>query len=286
MSLLPGVLSDSYRRQLRHIGSTLPVDVILPKINLLQTELGIERIGLDIGIRQLGPTDEVSLSKLRNRFETGGIRPTVILSTVSLHADRQVWEPALRRAIQDLEIAGGLGASIAMFFFDSPGRVTREGRISRAVERLSTLAASASNRGIRLATENYDYFNSVDFIRIFDGVGKDRVGLNNDVGNWLILGEDPVEATREMSAYTIHSHIRDYVLTEGVYRSVPVGTGSVPIDSVLKTLAEVGGAQPHFTFSVEMDLDSGNSNDEDMAVRSSLEYVNRWIQKHAAQERS
>ena len=73
------------------------------------------------------------------------------------------------------------------------------------------------------------------------GTGLDNVGINNDVGNWLIINEDPVLASKKVLPYTFHSHIRDYVLEGGTYDGVAVGDGLVDFEAALPGRGEGGG---------------------------------------------
>ena len=83
-----------------------------------------------------------------------------------------------------------------------------------------------------VTTENYDYFTSDDFLEIFQRLDRPNVGLHNDTGNWLLLDEDPLEATRKVAPYTYHAHVRDYDLRDGVFTSVPIGQHArLPADS-------------------------------------------------------
>ena len=85
------------------------------------------------------------------------------------------------------------------------------------------MADAAAEYGMIVTTENYDYFTSDDFLEIFQRLDRPNVGLHNDTGNWLLLDEDPLEATRKVAPYTYHAHVRDYDLRDGVFTSVPLG---------------------------------------------------------------
>lgn len=273
MAQLIGVLSDSYRRQLRRLTGAPAIEVLIDKVGGLRDGFGLDRIGLDVGVWQLASTDPGYLADLRDRFDDRGIVPTVLLGSLALVADCDVSGPSLARATEQLAVSTALGSPTAMFFFGYGGRVTRDGRLRLAIEQVSELADAASDLGIVLASENYDYFTSDDFITIIEAVGPDRFGFNNDTGNWMILGEDPLGATRRLLPYTRHVHVRDYVLDDGVHRSVPVGQGDVPVGSLLDQLLPLADRTERFGLSVEMDLDAGTDADEDDATRESLRYL-------------
>ncbi len=281
MALYLGVLSDSYRRQLRRMSSRPRIDIVLEKVEALAREFGIRPLGVDFSVDQLPSTERGYLDELKTRLFESHLIPTVIIGSLMLSADRDVSEPPLQRAIRNLEIAHHLGSALGLYYFGYGGRVTREGRVRLAVEQVRRLADAAMTFGITVTTENYDFFTSDDLLRIFQGSERDNVGLHNDTGNWLLLGEDPLVATRKLASYTYHAHVRDYVLREGVYTSVPIGQGIVDFPSVLAELNRIGQKRQQFVLAMEMDLDEGDVKDEDEAVRACARYMVDWLARNS-----
>ncbi|GCE29545.1 hypothetical protein KDA_50290 [Dictyobacter alpinus] len=278
MSLVPGILGDSYRRQLRKVTPHPAIDTLLDKVVPISQEFHIQPLALDFSVGQLASKEPAYLDALKARFEQLHILPTVIVGTLVLHADRELSEPPLLEAIYNLKVAQRLGSPLALYYFTYGGRVTREGRIRLAVEQVSRLAKAAQEYGLIVTTENYDFFTSDDFLEIFTKIRHKNVGLHSDTGNWLLLGEDPLEATQKMAAYTYHAHVRDYILRDGVYVSVPIGQGLVPFKPVLEELRIISTKRERLVLAVEMDLDEG---DEDSAVHSCVEYMVDWLaQQH------
>jgi sugar phosphate isomerase/epimerase len=265
-----GILSDSYRRQLRQLKDRPAIDVVLEKVIPVAKEFNI---------RPMGSTDRGYLDELKARFAENNLIPTVIVGTLMLHADPMLHEPALQRTIQNLEVAKYLGSHLGLFYFQYGGRVNRQGRIRLAAEQIRRLAQAAQPLGLAVTTENYDFFTSDDFIEIFKRTECDNVGLHNDTGNWLLLGEDPLTATRAMAPYTYHAHVRDYVLRDGVFTSVPIGQGVVDFPRVLAELAEVAKKRDRFVLAMEMDMDRGEPAVEDGAVRECSAYMAGWMKQ-------
>jgi sugar phosphate isomerase/epimerase len=78
--------------------------------------------------------------------------------------------------------------------------------------------------------------------------------------------------TKKLLPRTIHLHIKDYALDDGVWRSVPLGDGIVPVRKILQTLADAkGDATLHL--ALETDLDSDG---EDEALDRSYAYYAEW----------
>jgi sugar phosphate isomerase/epimerase len=280
MSLYLGILSDSYRRQLRRVTDRPRIDVVLEKVEAIARDFGIHPLGIDFSVSQLASTTCGYLDELKARLKESQLIPTVIIGSLMLSADRDLSEPPLLRAIESLEIAHTLGSPLGLYYFSYGGRVTREGRVRLAVEQVRRLADAARPYGLTVTTENYDFFTSQDFLRIFQEVGRDNVGLHNDTGNWLILGEDPLTATRALASYTYHAHVRDYVLRDGIYTSVPIGQGVVDFPSVLAELKRIGRARQRFVLAMEMDLDEGDADTEDTAVRACTQYMVDWLARN------
>jgi sugar phosphate isomerase/epimerase len=279
MTVLLGILGDSYRRQLRQPQDRPSVDIVIDKVAAVADEIGVHPFGVDFGVGKLFDADDASLDNLRSRLAARGLVPTVIVGSLNLHADKDLSEPPLEKAIASLGIAHRLGSPLGLFYFGYGGRVTRDGRIRLAVEQIARLADAARDYGITVTTENYDYFTSDDFLEIFQRLDRPNVGLHNDTGNWFLLGEDPLEATRKMAPHTFHAHVRDYDLRDGVYTSVPIGQGMVDFPPILEELVRVGATLDRFVLAMEMDLDSGTPDEEDEAVRECARYMANWYSR-------
>jgi sugar phosphate isomerase/epimerase len=286
MTITLGVLGDSYRRQMRRPQERPKIDILIDKVSAVADEIGHHPFGIDFGVGALPSTDAGYLDELRARLDERGLIPTVIVGSLNLSADTDLSGPPLENAITNLAVAQRLGSPLGLFYFGYGGRVTREGRIRLAVEQVTRLADAAAELGLTVTTENYDYFTSDDFLEIFERVGRPNVGLHNDTGNWLILDEDPLEATRKMAPYTYHAHVRDYVLRDGVFSSVPIGQGVVDFAPILDELVAIGAGRDRFVMAMEMDLDAGGPEVEDEAVRECARYMADWASRALAAQES
>ena len=57
MSVMLGVLGDSYRRQLRKPQDRPPVDIIIDKVSAVADEIATRPFGVDFGVGGLSSTD-------------------------------------------------------------------------------------------------------------------------------------------------------------------------------------------------------------------------------------
>lgn len=276
MDVTLGILSDSYRRQLRRVKDRPVIDIVLDKVTSVAQATAIDVMGVDFSVGALPSTEITYLKELRSRLEDLNMVPTVIIGTLGLHADQDFAGPPLANSIRNLEVAHYLGSPLGLFYFGYGGRIKRDGRRRIAVDQIGRLAEAARDYGMTVTTENYDFFTSDDFLEIFRQVGADNVGLHNDTGNWLILDEDPLTATRKLRDYTYHAHVRDYRVVDGVCSSVPIGMGDVDFPPVLAELTKAAAQRERFVMAMEMDLDAGDAEVEDEAVLSCAQYMKKW----------
>jgi sugar phosphate isomerase/epimerase len=235
-------------------------------------EFGFSPMGIDIGIAVVG-TDRGYLDEVKARLRENDLVATVSFGQVAVTNDAWVRQRSVAQAAANLEAAAYLGTRVSPFGCARIGRVTREGQIRFAIEMLVEVGRIAGDLGLRICQENFDSFTSDELIRISAGTGRDNVGIQSDTGNWLILGEDPVEATRACLPYTFHTHVRDYVLEHATYNGVALGAGLVDFERVLPLLAQLG-ATDDIVFSVEVDTDD---RDEDACARDSFAYLKDWL---------
>src|SRR5215212_6050417 len=104
MSVMLGVLGDSFRRQLRTPQNRPPVDIIIDKVAAVADEIGARPFGVDFGVGGLPGTDAAYLDELRGRLIDRGLVPTVIVGSLNLHADKDASEPPLAKAIANLAV--------------------------------------------------------------------------------------------------------------------------------------------------------------------------------------
>lgn len=279
MNLLVGALAgQNWHRQMRRLGLSPErrLDYMIAKTAAVAKDFGFSPMGIDLGISALPSTERQYLDELKARLDDENLVPMMYVRGISLSYDDEVREAALEIGYRDLEALAYLGVRTAGFSCAMNGRVTREGRIRLAVDAIRKLGQAAKGLGIRICQEDYDYFTSDDLIRICEGTGLDNVGIQSDTGNWLILGEDPVFATKKCVPLTYHAHVRDYVLENGVYNGVALGRGLVDFHRLLPILVQAGSRE-RLILSVEVDTDN---RDEDEEARESYRFLKAWLQSN------
>jgi sugar phosphate isomerase/epimerase len=275
MGIIVGSLSgQNWHRQVRQrgLGSQEAFAYLFAKTAVIGKTFGFSPLAIDCAGALLG-ADQRARDETKARLRENDMIAVVGLGGISLANDAELRRLSLQRIAKQLEVAADFGSHTATFYFHHHGRVTREGQFRYAVEMVREVGRMAGELGLRICTENYDYFTSDELIRICQETGLDNVGIQSDSGNWLILGEDPVAATARCLPYTFNAHVRDYVLENGAYNGVALGVGLIDFGRILPLLAQAG-AERDIVFSVEVDTDD---RDEDECAQVSFAYLKEWL---------
>jgi len=276
MGIIIGSLAgQNWHRQVREkkLGQPDVFDYVFEKTAQIGKDFGFSPMGIDFGVRSLASTDRGYLDELKARLKENNLYAMVGFGQVAVSNDAEVRKASLADAARHLEVVAYLEARTSNFSCLRNGRMTPQGQIKVAIQMLKEIGRMAQGHGIRICQENFNSWKADDFTRICEGVGLDNVGFQSDTGNWLITGEDPVEATRKMLPYTMHAHVRDYVLENDTYNGVAVGAGLVDFEKVLPLLAQAGQKED-IVFSMEVDTDD---RDEDKCAHDSYEYLKKWL---------
>lgn len=157
---------------------------------------------------------------------------------------------------RNVDIALELGVdTMRVFSGDAREGVAQDEGTAWILEGLSSSAAYAEARGVTLALENHGRFaGRSDQVRdIIEQVGSPALRVNFDTGNFLLVGQDPVAAARELAQYVVLVHLKDmrvaaadetghrFELPDGtVLTGSAVGDGLVDLPAVMAVLREAG----------------------------------------------
>lgn len=237
---------------------------------------GFSPMGIDFGVASIAWASEKELDELRGKIKENNLFPMVGFGGVAVSNDAEVRKASLEQVRKNLQIVKTFGARTSNFGCQRNGRVTPSGQIKYAVLQLKEIGKMAADLGIRVCQENFDWWDSYELVQICQEVGNPSVGIQSDTGNWLIVREDAVEATRRCLPYTMHAHVRDYVLEDDTYNGVAVGAGLIDFEKILPLLAEAGKKED-IVFSMEVDTDD---RDEDTCAADSYQYLKDWCLKN------
>ena len=112
-----------------------------------------------------------------------------------------------------VDIALELGVDLMRVFSGNAREgVSQEQGNMWILEGLSAGAAYAESHGVTLALENHGRFaGRSDQVRdIIDKVNSPALRVNLDTGNFLAVGQDPVQAAKDLAELVVLVHLKDY----------------------------------------------------------------------------
>jgi sugar phosphate isomerase/epimerase len=212
-------------------------------------ELGLD--GVECGpllVQPLGPATPLEFRRLT---EARGLAVSNYTGYSDFtHPDPEVRKRELDGLLKSLEIAREIGAPSvrALTGQQWPG-VDLEDGIHWVIEGIRRAAAEADRVGLRLNVENhtkaaiwthFDFaMRGEVFLRIMEGLRDLPVGVQFDIANPLVAGEDTLALYEKVRARIGYVHIND-VGRLGAFEFVPVGTGLAPVREVLRRLHAEG----------------------------------------------
>lgn len=190
-------------------------------------------------------------------------------------ANERIRQDSIRYIQDSIETVASLGAPLVSI---CPGHSLygqgREDAWERLKGSLRTLSGFAAERGIRLAVEPADRYEtdlvqtSDDALRLLEELGLDNLGVVFDTGHGHVLGEDLGEAVRKLGSALFHIHIDDNHGQRDEHL-IP-GDGTVDFASFLTTLEETD-----YRGFLTVELGFGYTTNPDEAVRESARRLSK-----------
>lgn len=212
-------------------------------------ELGLD--GVECGpllIRPLGP---VSAAQFRKLAETRSLAVSNYTGYSDFtHPDAGARARELERVRTNIRLAQELGApSLRVLTGQQRPEVSRRDGVAWVVESIWRAAEQATRAGVRLNLENhtkaftwthFDFaVRGEVFLEILDRLRDAPVGVQFDIANPLVAGEDPLTLFQEVRQRIGYVHLND-VPRPGVFEFVPAGSGIAPIRQLLSELRHQG----------------------------------------------
>lgn len=160
-----------------------------------------------------------------------------------------------KRLKQGLDTAQLLGAKILRVFGGRPSEgINFDAALGRMIEALQMALDWARTRRVKIALENFGQLSgrSDQILELIHAIEHSSFGLTADVGNFLLVDENPVDALRKLGKHLFHIHINDFIEatdadTEGVlistsgkrYVGTELGKGVVDVGAVLALLEKI-----------------------------------------------
>ena len=170
--------------------------------------------------------------------------------------ERSAWEKQLADAKSGVEVADRLGVRTLRVFSGNakPGYAFEDG-LAWIVEGLAALAAYAERYKVTLALENHGLMagRSDQVRQVIDAVGSPALRANIDTGNFLLVGQNPTDAARDLAPLAALVHLKDFRRarpdeTEHIYKALDgtpftgavVGQGQVDLPAIVALLDAAG----------------------------------------------
>ncbi|MGQ9632915.1 MAG: sugar phosphate isomerase/epimerase family protein [Bryobacteraceae bacterium] len=212
-------------------------------------ELGLD--GVECGpilIRPLGP---VSAAQFRKLAEARSLAVSNYTGYSDFtHPDAEFRARELEQVRSNIRLAQELGApSLRALTGQQRPEVSRRDGVAWIVESIWRAAEEAARAGVRLNLENhtkafpwthFDFaMRSGVFLEILNLLRDAPVGVQFDIANPLVAGEDPLALFQEVRQRIGYVHVND-VARPGGFEFVPAGSGVAPIGQVLTELRHQG----------------------------------------------
>ncbi len=151
---------------------------------------------------------------------------------------------ALSDLLTWVELAAAASTTVLRIVVAGPalrGREPVERQIERTCAPLRLAGARAAALGIRLAIENHADLTARQLETLIERAATESLGVCFDSANALRVGDEPLEALRRLAPHVLMVHLKDVERAAeepiGGPRSVPYGTGAVPVARLLDLLA-------------------------------------------------
>lgn len=195
-------------------------------------ELGLDGVQLNAegpGPGHLGSHDIGHLQAIRNMTRDLGL---------FVEVDTQGTDP--KHLATMLSICDGVGADVLRTFASCGGDLVQE--LTQAPQHLREVVPMCADLGIHIALENHEYETAEDVLKGVRQVDSEWVGTHVDIGNSMMVWEEPVAAVAALAPYAVSSHFKDHVVIvedeEPLVVGVAVGTGSIDCAECFRILAE------------------------------------------------
>jgi sugar phosphate isomerase/epimerase len=212
-------------------------------------ELGLD--GVECAPPLIKPLGPVSPAEYRKLAEQRGLA----VSNYTAYSDFANPDPETRRcdleaALRNVRTAVELGAPSVRALTGQrwPG-VNEDEALDWVVEGIRRVAEEGERAGLRVNVENhtkastwknFDFAIRAEvFLRVMERLEGVPVGVQFDIANPLVAGDDTMELFGKVRPRVGYVHAND-VRRPGVFEFVPVGTGIAPVREVIAQLREQG----------------------------------------------
>lgn len=164
---------------------------------------------------------------------------------------------------------------------------TFDAAVAHVVPAIREVADYAATKGIRTSLENHGFYmqSSERVERLIRAVDHENFRLTLDMGNFLCVNEDPVQAVARLAKYAVMVHVKDFHVrpkramppsgwfetpTDIALRGAIVGHGAIDIPAQLRLLGDAG-------YDGWLSLEFEGLEEPARAVALGLEYLRKLL---------
>ncbi|MCY6483385.1 sugar phosphate isomerase/epimerase [Clostridium aestuarii] len=175
----------------------------------------------------LGSDDPEHLEKIKKEIQKYGL---------FVELDTRGTEPEHLKKV--IEVAHKIGADIVRNYVSCGGDLQEE--IRRAPEDIKQIIPLLKKYRIKLGIENHEYETADEMIDIIKKIDSPWVGITCDIGNGMMVWEEPIDTVKKLAPYTVTTHFKDHIIVPNGddYRvcGIAVGSGNIDTEECFKIL--------------------------------------------------
>ncbi|HZZ42724.1 MAG TPA: sugar phosphate isomerase/epimerase [Tepidisphaeraceae bacterium] len=237
-------------------------------------------------------------AKIRKRAERGGLRVVSYCVGAELLVPAKQQKQAVETLKRHVDVAEALGVGsmrhdVTRGFGDYSKKLKIEKTFDAAVEWMTPsireVADYGAERGVKTSLENHGFYMQASkrVEKLIRAVDHENFSLTIDMGNFLCVNEDPVEAVGRLAKYAVMAHAKDFHMrpkesmplkgwfatpTEIALRGAIAGHGVVDIPTELRLLKRAG-------YDGYLSLEFEGMEEPTRGVELGLEYLREQLEK-------
>ena len=153
------------------------------------------------------------------------------------------------------------------------------------IKNIPPVVRAAEDAGITLALENHLDYRASEVVQIIEAIDSPNLRFLFDMGNTVVVIEDPVEAAKVAAPYTVLCHLKDVrilpwtpsALFVAAVFAAPLGRGNVDVEQICQILQEKAPDPKNLCLSLE-NMPVPPNEDEDLWVVEGI----KWAKEHLA----
>ena len=261
----------------------------------------VEFVGLDDKAETIGKLKRAD--QIRRRCDRLGLAVAAYCVGAELLSTPKVQRDTVKRLKGEVDIAAELGCKTMRHDITRGwdgakglrGPKTLGQALKIVVPAIRAIADHAGDRDIITSLENHGFYMQASprIQKLIQAVNHSHFALTIDMGNFLCVNENPVDAVKRLCKYTVMAHVKDFHVkpknrmpqtgwfatpTSIALRGAIVGHGAIDVPAQLRLLKRAG-------YKGYLSLEFEGMEEPTMAVLTGLEYLRKQLRAIKALDR-